>query len=290
MAALLPCIAPRCTGRGGQWCSMTQGAQSWRAPRVRVCTRLPRPGVHKIVTFARTRTHKRSQIASGGATRRQCITILADSRGNATVLAIWWRQRCPFGGRRKATWQTVRLGARGKPWDSINLVEQTGSEYQRNIQFSKPNGSARLSLLGYQTWKEEDGAATLAPTRKSNTPLTSLEWKSCHPPRRKFHFNYLSIPSPFPFPFPFCVAALTLSRPMGRVISSSVTGSLEEIRGSGVDEPTDFALHLGWCLTTSHQWKRLNSEPLVLFLHCSFLVSRTMALSALLYLQEASWL
>jgi hypothetical protein len=61
--------------------------------------------------------------------------------------------------------QAVRFGQFGR----------AGSEYQRNIQFSKPNGSARLSLLGYQTWKEEDGAATLAPTRKSNTPLTSLE-------------------------------------------------------------------------------------------------------------------
>jgi hypothetical protein len=40
---------------------------------------------------------------------------------------------------------------------------------------------------------------------------------------------------------------------MRRVASSSIVGSLEEILGSVVDEPADFALHLGWCLTVSHE-------------------------------------
>jgi hypothetical protein len=55
--------------------------------------------------------------------------------------------------------QAVRFGQFGR----------AGSEYQRNIQFSKPNGSARLSLLGYQTWKEEDGAATRSHSQIKHT-------------------------------------------------------------------------------------------------------------------------
>jgi hypothetical protein len=67
-----------CTTALPSLCNVAQPASHrFRAPRVRVCTRLPRPGVHTTVTFARARTHKRSQIASGGATRRQRTTILA---------------------------------------------------------------------------------------------------------------------------------------------------------------------------------------------------------------------
>jgi hypothetical protein len=65
------------------------------------------------------------------------------------------------------------------------------------------------------------------------------------------------------------VAALALSQPMGRVTSSLFAGLLKEIYGLVVDEPANFALHLGWCLTASHWWKRLNSKPLVLFLYRS---------------------
>jgi phosphoribosyl-ATP pyrophosphohydrolase len=72
---------------------------------------------------------------------------------------------------------------------------------------------------------------------------------------------------------------------MGQVTSSSVAASLEERNGSVVDEAADLALHLSWCLTASHQWRRLNSEP-VQFLYRYFVVLRTMALSAPLCLEE----
>jgi hypothetical protein len=79
---------------------------------------------------------------------------------------------------------------------------------------------------------------------------------------------------------------LTLSRPMERVTSSSIVGSLEKIGGSVVNEPTDFTLYLGWYLTAFHQWENLNSDPPVIFLYNFFTVSRTMA-STPFYLQKA---
>jgi hypothetical protein len=91
------------------------------------------------------------------------------------------------------------------------------------------------------------------------------------------------------FPFLFCAAVLALSRPMGRVTSSSVPASLEETNTSIVDGASDLALHLGWYLTPSHQWKHLNSAPVRFLYHC-FVISRTMASSALLCLFEDSWL
>jgi hypothetical protein len=70
----------------------------------------------------------------------------------------------------------------------------------------------------------------------------------------------LELAFPFPFPFPFHVIALARSRSMGPDTSSLVLGSLDETHGED-ESLSDFALHLGWCFTASHHWKRLNSEP-----------------------------
>jgi hypothetical protein len=77
---------------------------------------------------------------------------------------------------------------------------------------------------------------------------------------------------------------LVLYQPMGHVISSLPTRSLNEIHGSVVEEPVDFALHLGWCFTASHMWKYLNSELSVLLFYRSFVVSITMTSSTSLCL------
>jgi hypothetical protein len=87
------------------------------------------------------------------------------------------------------------------------------------------------------------------------------------------------------FPFPFRAAALALSQLMGWVTSPSVVWSLKEINESVVDEPADFALQFGWCLTTSHQWRRLNSYS-IWFLYRYFAVSITIASSVPLCLEE----
>jgi hypothetical protein len=73
------------------------------------------------------------------------------------------------------------------------------------------------------------------------------------------------------FLFSFCVAVLALSRPIEWVTSSSVVGSLEERNESVVDKPVDLTLHLGYCCTASHQWRRLNSDP-IWFLYRCFVV------------------
>jgi hypothetical protein len=90
------------------------------------------------------------------------------------------------------------------------------------------------------------------------------------------------------FPFPFWMIVLALSQPMGRV-TSSIAASLEEINTSIVDGASDLALHLGWYLTASHQWKHLTSTP-VRFLYHYFAISRTMPSSAPLCLFKDSWL